>query len=136
MRSVPLLIAGGLLASCAMAPAPPMRTAQGMQELNQLLAGKVPLGPANCVPPLRMSDMHVIDEDTIAFRDGRSRVFVVTTTGCSNLRPDGRYTLVTTQYGGLGLCHGDIAQVQDLSAGMVVGSCAINGVTQFGVPGR
>lgn len=136
MRSIPLLIAAGLLASCAAAPPAPVRTAEGMRQLDDLLAGKVPLAPANCVPPLRMSDMRVIDENTIAFRDGRSRAYVAHTTGCSNLRPNGSYALVTTQTGGFGLCRGDSAQVRDLAAGLIVGACAITDVTVFGVPGR
>ena len=43
--------------------------------------------------------------------------------GCSHLG-QGNYALVTRQSGS-GLCHGDIAEVADVSNGITVGSCVI-----------
>jgi hypothetical protein len=136
MRNILLLTAAAAMASCTTAPQPTTRSAEGQQQFNMLLAGKVAQPQVSCVPPLRMNDMKIIDEDTIAFRDGPAHVYVATTSGCSNLRPNGSYALVTKQYGGFGLCRGDISQVRDLASGMVVGSCSITSVTPFVIPGR
>lgn len=132
MRTMPLLIAGAVVASCSTAPPVPTRTAQGQQEIQRLLAGKVAGTPVSCLPSYNANDMRVIDENTIAFRvGGGSRVFVGRTSGCSNLRPGGPYALLTRQYGGTGLCRGDIAQVFDPLSHMTVGSCVIQDFTPY-----
>ena len=138
MRSLSLLIAGALVASCTAAPPPqPMRTAKSEQQLQQLLAGKVAQPAVSCLPSYNANDMRVIDESTIAFRvGGGSRVFVARTSGCSNLRPNGPYALLTKGFGGSGMCRGDIAQVIDTLSRMTVGSCVIEGFTPYVMPGR
>jgi hypothetical protein len=123
MRGIPLLLIGAALASCTTAPPQPMRTAQGQQQFEMLLAGKVAGTPVSCVPSYRANDMIRIDEQTIAFRDGSSRVYVAHMRGaCSNLT-SGNYALVTKSFGS-GLCSGDIARVVDTSNHITVGSCA------------
>ena len=76
MRVISLLLAGGLLASCTTAPQPTRRAADKQAELQQLLVGKVAQRPISCLPHYQSGDMRVIDEDTIAFRDGARRTFV------------------------------------------------------------
>jgi len=74
--------------------------------------------------------MRVIDEKTIAFRDGPARTVVAHTTGCNNL--DGpSYALVTHLVGTADLCTGDIARVVDTATGSVVGSCSFSDFTPF-----
>jgi hypothetical protein len=76
--------------------------------------------------------MVIIDENTIAFRTGGgNRVYVAHTNGCTNLRPGGPYALLTRQYGGPGLCSGDIAQVIDPLNRMTVGSCVFSNFTPY-----
>jgi hypothetical protein len=124
MRVISLLLAGGLLASCTTAPEPVARRADKQAELAQLLAGKVAQRPISCLPHYRSSDMRVIDDNTIAFRDGSSRTYVAHMNGgCSNLA-GGNYALVTHQFGSPDLCRGDIARVVDVLNGMTVGSCS------------
>ena len=66
--------------------------------------------------------MVVIDEHTIAFRDGSRRVYVNQMQGgCSGL--GGANTLVTKTYGNAELCRCDIGQVVDLQNHFTVGSC-------------
>lgn len=122
MRGIALLLAGAALASCAAAPQPG-RSAKAESRFQELLAGKV-AGPAmSCLPSYRTSDMVVIDDQTVAFRDGSRRVWLADLRqGCSNLG-SGFYALVTRQFGGGGLCSGDIAHVTDLTSGFTVGSC-------------
>ena len=131
MRSISLLIAGSILASCTAAPPAPLRTAQSQERYQQLLAGKMAQAPVSCLPSRSANDMTVIDEDTIAFRVGTGRVYVAHTSGCSNLRPNGPYALLTRQFGGSGLCRGDIAQVIDPLNNTTVGSCVFSDFTPY-----
>lgn len=137
MRSISLLIAGTILASCTTAPPEPTRTAKGEQEYQRLLTGKVAQAPVNCLPSYNANDMIIIDDNTVAFRVGTTRVYVAHMQGgCTNLSPGGPYALLTKQYGGSGLCHGDIAQVFDPLNHMTVGSCAFGEFTPYITPGR
>jgi hypothetical protein len=124
MRVISLLLAGGLLASCTTAPEPTARAANKQAELAQLLAGKVALRAQSCLPHYQSGDMRVIDENTVAFRDGARRTFVAHLNGgCSNLGSGGT-ALVTHQFGSGDLCRGDIARVVDTLNGFTVGSCS------------
>jgi len=131
MRVISLLLAGGLLASCTTAPQPTARAADKQAELAQLLAGKVAQRPISCLPHYQAGDMRVIDEDTIAFRDGAARTFVARMNGgCSNLGSGGT-ALVTHQFGTADLCRGDIARVVDTLNGVTVGSCSFGDFTPY-----
>ena len=131
MRVISLLLAGGLLASCTTAPQPTARAADKQVELAQLLAGKVAQRPISCLPHYQAGDMRVIDEDTIAFRDGAARTFVARMNGgCSNLGSGGT-ALVTHQFGTADLCRGDIARVVDTLNGVTVGSCSFGDFTPY-----
>jgi len=135
MRVMSLLLAGGLLASCTTAPQPTARAADKQAEFAQLLAGKVAQRPIACLPHYQSNDMRVIDEDTIAFRDGARRTFVTHMNGgCSNLG-NTSYALVTKLYGTASLCSGDIARVVDTLNGMTVGSCSFGEFTPYVRPG-
>ena len=123
MRSIPLLLIGAAIVGCTTTAAQqPIRTAKAQQRYEQLLAGKVAGPPVSCLPTYHQDDMVVIDEQTVAFRQGSNRVYVNHMQGgCSNL--GGSYALVTKQFGSAQLCRGDIAQVVDLTNHFTVGSC-------------
>lgn len=130
MRGIALLLIGATLASCAVAPQPG-RSAKAENRFQQLLAGKVAGEAVSCLPSYRANDMVVIDDQTIAFREGSSRVWVANLThSCSNLG-SGHYALVTKRSGGTGLCRGDIGQVADLTTGITVGSCVFGDFTPY-----
>jgi hypothetical protein len=137
MRGFLLLTAGALLASCTTAPPEPqMRTAKAEQRYQTLLAGKVAQAPISCLPPYNANDMEVIDEHTIAFKVGTGRVYVAHMQGgCNMLSNAGPYALVTRQFGGSGLCHGDIGEVVDTLNHFTVGSCVFGDFTPY-VRGR
>lgn len=127
MRTViPLALAAAALASCA--PTPPgqaaIAQAQAQARLGRLLAGKVAGPPQSCLASYRQNDMVVIDDYTIAYRDGANRVYVNHPPGGCNLLGAGNYTLVTRTTGSE-LCRGDIGQVVDLMNHATVGSCAM-----------
>ena len=124
MRRIALLLLATVIASCTTVPPSPTRVAQSRAELQSLIAGKVAQPAISCLPSYNANDMVVIDENTIAFRSGASRVYIAHMNGpCSNLGGAG-YALLTRQSGGTGLCSGEIAQVIDTSARIPVGSCS------------
>ena len=123
MRNIVLAaVSTALLAACATAPPQP-RTAAAERHLQQLLAGKAPGAPQTCLPFRTSSDMVIIDDSTVLFRDGGRRVWRTEMRGHCSALGSGHYTLVTRSFGGQGPCGGDIAQLVDLSSGMMVGSC-------------
>lgn len=135
MRVISLLLAGGVLVSCTTAPEPTRRSADKQAELAQLLAGKVAQRPISCLPHYRADDMRVIDENTIAFRDGASRTYVTRMNGACNNLGGPSYALVTNKYGTADTCSGDIARVVDTLNGMTVGSCSFGEFTPYVRPG-
>jgi hypothetical protein len=136
MRVISALMAGAVLASCTTAPPAPTRTAQKQQEFQQLLNGKVAQRSISCLPHYRSGDMRVIDDSTIAFRDGGNRVYVAHMQGGCNNLGFGNYALVTRQFGSADLCRGDIAHVVDTLNGMTVGSCVFGDFVPYVRPGR
>ena len=129
MRFVSFLIAGAALASCSTVE--PQRTAEREQHLQRLTAGKVAAAPTSCVPATMARDMSVIDGRTLAFRSGSRTTHIVhLTQGCSAVTSPG-YTLLTRQFGGSGLCRGEIARVVDLTSASTVGSCGIAEIIPF-----
>jgi len=138
MRSVIPILMAAAIAGCA--PPPPAQVAaanaRSQARLAQLLAGKVAGAPQSCLPPYRNNNMIVIDDSTIAFRDGPTRVWVMRTRSPCNLLSAGPYALVTRPVGGMGLCRGDIGQVADTLSHTTVGSCVMGDFVPYTVPGR
>ena len=134
MRSISLLLIGAFIVGCTTGAAEqPIRTADKQRQYDQLLAGKVAGAPVSCLPTFRQDDMVVIDDSTVAFRQGSSRTYVNHMQGgCSNL--GGGYALVTRSFGGSQLCRGDIAQVVDLANRMTVGSCVFGDFIPYARP--
>ena len=135
MRGISLLLIGLALTSCAAVSPGPERSAAKQRQLDELLAGKVPAPPQSCLPSYRSNDMVVIDEHTIAFRDGSNRTYVTNMRGgCNGL--GGTNTLVTRTYGTAELCRGDIGQVVDLMNHFTVGSCVFGDFIPYTRPRR
>lgn len=140
MRRLPLMLfAAAALAGCAadMGP-PPQRTAKQEDTLRRALAGKVAERPVSCLPTYRQSNMEVVDDYTILFHDGSSRVYLQSPAGGCHPLGSGSYTLVTNIHNPSGtLCSGDISRVVDLSGSrMTVGSCAMSDFVPYVTPGR
>lgn len=135
MRLISVLMAGAVLASCTTGPPQPTRSAEGQREFQQLLNGKVAQRPISCLPHYNSGDMRVIDDETIAFRSGSSRVYVAHMVGGCNNLSSGHNALVTHQYGSAELCRGDIARVVDTMNGITVGSCSFGDFVPYVKPG-
>ncbi len=134
MRSMILSVAAAALVGCAAQPVAPMRTAQAQQRLDQLIVGKVAGAPLSCLSSHRAKDMIIIDDETIAFRQGSGQTYVNHLQGGGCPLAGGFNTLVTRSSGGLGLCRGEIAQVADLQSGFTVGSCVLGDFIPYGRP--
>jgi hypothetical protein len=134
MRRISLLLIGGALVACTTTAAEPLaRSVKAQKEYDQLVAGKVAGAPVSCLASYNQNDMVVIDERTIAFRQGRSRVYVNHMQGgCTNL--GGPYALVTKTFGTAQLCRGDIGQVVDLTNHFTVGSCVFGDFVPYSKP--
>lgn len=124
MRGFALVIGLGTLAACSTGPVQATRTPQGQRQFEQLVAGKVPGPPVNCLQSYDMNDMVVIDESTVAYRLGGSRVYINHLQGvCNGL---GRNAImVTRSLGPTGTCAGDIVQMVDQGSRMTTGGCAM-----------
>ena len=112
------------------------RSPEAQQLLASYLDGKA-AGPAQtCLPSYRANDQIVVDENTILYRDGSSRVWRTEMNGpCNGLgRPS--TAIVTRSFGSTGLCRGEIAKIVDTSTGMTVGSCSFGDFVLYTGPRR
>lgn len=135
MRSLLLIGSLATLAACS-TPQPQPRSAKAEEHLQKMLAGKSAGEPVTCLRSSDARDMVIIDDHTILFREGRRRVWRNDVAGrCSGLG-SGSYALVTRQFGGMGLCRGDIAHVMDTSSGMFVGSCSLGDFVPYTTASR
>ena len=136
MRTLILLGLAASVVACSTAPpVPEQRSARAQERLTKELAGRTPGQAVSCLPTYRSNDMIAIDDSTLLFRDGTTRIWRndVQGGGC-NLLGAGGYTLVTKTSGGIGLCRGDIGQVMDLRSGTTVGSCVMGDFTPYTRP--
>lgn len=134
MRNLAPLLITAALAGCMAAPPPPGPTPRAQERLSELLTGKVAGPPVSCLPSYKANDMVVVDDNTLAFKDSTSRVYVNHPQGgCSSLSAG--HTALVTRTPGSGLCRGDIAQVVDTLNGITVGSCVINDFIPYTRPG-
>ena len=132
MRGISLLLLGATLASCtATAAEPPARSARAQQQYMSLVAGKTPRPELSCLPSYNANDMTVIDGRTLAFRRGTGTVYMVHLTPGCEMAGSGGYALVSRQFGGTGMCRGDVQQVADLTNRINVGSCTISAIIPY-----
>ena len=115
-------IFAGLAASCASTPVQESRSPKAERELADALTGRAAGQPVRCIPNYRTSEMHVIDDWTILFREGRTVYVQKPPSGCRGLGIGG-YTLVTRPFGVNQVCEGDINQLVDLRTGFNGGAC-------------
>jgi hypothetical protein len=111
-----------LVGSCATAPDQITHSPKAQKELNEALAGRVPGKPMDCLPNYRSTQMQIIDESTILFKDGRTVYVQNPRGGCPGLGPGG-YTLVTREFSNNQMCQGDINKMVDLNARVSGGAC-------------
>ena len=131
MRSIPLLCLAATLGACAASPQPTMISPAAQLKLDSLVAGRVAGQSLSCVPRQVSNDMSIIDGRSVGFGSGRSTAYLMQLSEGCELLAGGRYAMVTRQYGGSGLCSGDIVQVSDIMNRMTVGSCTIGPIIPY-----
>jgi hypothetical protein len=135
MRALSVLPLAAVLACCTNAAPPGWYEARNQQELARLLAGKTAGAPISCLPSYNSNDMQVIDGRNVAFKLGSRRVYMMHLSPGCELLGGANYALFTQQFGGLGMCQGDIARVLDTSMRTTVGSCGIERIIPYSAPG-
>lgn len=135
MRNVTPLLLAAVLVGCSLAPPPPAPNYEGQRHLAQWLNGLVRSGPPqDCLASFHQKEMTIVDNSTIAFKDGPGRVWIQKTKSpCSPLAGPGPYALLTRSTTS-SLCSGDIAQVVETTSGMDVGSCVMGEFTPYSRP--
>jgi hypothetical protein len=127
------LSGAALLAGCSTAPAQITRTAEAQQELDKALAGRVAGPPVDCLPHYRTTDMQIIDDWTILFKDGRTVYVQNPRGGCPGIDNHGNI-LVTRLRGTTQLCNGDINHLVDPVSGIGGGACVFSQFVPYTKP--
>jgi hypothetical protein len=123
-----------LTTSCAPNPVYEQRAAaREAAELSRELAGRVAEAAQRCLPSFRTTNLSVISDEVLLYRDGRTIWVQRPRGGCSGLGSGGN-TLVTRQYGTSEMCDGDFNQVVDLRTGMLAGSCVFGPFVPYTKP--
>ena len=130
-----MIAVGGaaLLASCSTAPVQETRSPKAERQLAAALAGRTAQPPVRCLPSYRTTQMEVVDDWTILYKDGRTTYVQNPRGGCRGLGIGG-YTMVTRQFGTNQICDGDFSQLVDLRTSMNGGSCVFGPFTPYTKP--
>jgi hypothetical protein len=123
-----------MLASCSTAAIEETRSPEAQRELSKALAGRTPGKPVNCIGNFRTSNMQVIDDWTILFREGRVVYVQNPQGGCQGIS-SGSNTLVSRLHGTNQLCSGDINHLVDLHTGIGGGACVFTAFVPYTKPG-
>ena len=132
----PLILAltgSALLMSCSTGRADYTRSPEAQRRLDESLAGRAAGKPVNCIPNYRATDMQIIDDWTILFKEG-STVYVQNPQGgCHGI---GNHTniLVTRPVGTNRLCSGDINHLIDPVSGIGGGACVFGPFVPYTKP--
>jgi len=97
-------------------------SARATQKLDRALAGRTAGQPVSCISNMRGSDMQIVDDYTILFKEGGTVFVQKPRGGCAGIG-NGNYTLVTRLNGSSRLCNGQIGEVVDRVSGFGFGSC-------------
>ena len=124
-RGVLTVGAALVLASCTAGSHQYQRSSEAQQDLDKALAGRVAGKPLNCIPNYRATDMQIIDDYTIIFKDGRTVYLQTPEYGCPGIANHSNI-LVNRPMGTSQLCSGDINHLIDPSTGMSGGSCVFS----------
>lgn len=99
--------------------------AKSAEKLAKALAGRTAGAPVDCIGNSRGSDMQVIDDYTILFREHGTVYVQRPHGGCYGLG-NGNYTLVTRINATSRLCSGQIGELVDRVSGYGFGSCVFS----------
>jgi hypothetical protein len=92
------------------------------KKIGKALAGRTAGQPLNCIGNIRGTDMTIVDDYTLLFKEGGTVYVQKPRGGCYGLG-NGTYTLVTRLNGSNRLCSGQIGEIVDRVSGYGFGSC-------------
>lgn len=121
-RRAIVLAAVAAVAGCNTTPTAPERSAADQQELSRALQGRVAGAAVRCLPYFGSTDVQVIDDWTILFRQGGTIYVQTPQGGCPGIGSH-RNTMVSRVWGNGQVCSGDIQHLVDLSTGIGGGAC-------------
>jgi hypothetical protein len=108
-------------------------SAKSAEKLGKALAGRTAGAPVSCIGNMRGSDMQVIDDYTILFKEGGTVYVQKPRGGCYGIG-NGNYTLVTRIAGSNRLCSGQIGEIVDRVSGYGFGSCVFGDFVPYRKP--
>lgn len=115
-----------LLAASTGAPARSDTPApEAAAKLAKALAGRTPGAPVGCINNFRDTDMTIIDDQTILFKEAGTVYLQRPQSRCDGLDRS-HYTLVTRLHGSNRLCSGQIGDIVDPVSGAFTGSCVFS----------
>lgn len=133
IKTSAFLALGAVVAACSTAQAPAGRSPAAQKELDEALAGRVAGAPVDCLPSYRTSDMRIIDDWTILFKDGGTIYLQTPKGGCPGLASH-HNILVTRLRGTTQICRGDINHLVDPVSGIGGGACVFSEFVPYTKP--
>ena len=135
LRIVVIAAAPALLVlGCATMTGQEPRNPRAQAALATALQGRTPGQPVDCITNFRTTQMQIIDDWTILFREGSTIYVQKPQGGCRGIT-SGANTLVTRPFGVNQLCRGDINQLVNLSSGVQAGACVFSDFVPYRRPG-
>lgn len=125
-----LLAVGFVAASCVSSPSEPQQSAADLKQLDRALEGRVAGEPVRCLPPFGSTDVQVIDDWTILFRQGGVVYVQKPAGGCSGIGSH-RNVMVSRVWGNGQVCSGDIQHLVDPSTGIGGGACVFGSFVPY-----
>lgn len=105
-------------------------SAKSADKLARALAGRTAGPPVSCIGNSRGSEMTVVDDYTILFKEGGTVYVQKPRGGCQGIG-NGFYSLVTRINGSSRLCSGQIGEVVDRTTGFGYGSCVFDNFVPY-----
>jgi hypothetical protein len=128
LRHLGLALAGGAVLITASSIAfgqQETQNSKATEQLSKALAGRTAGVPVSCIGNRRNTDMQVIDDRTILFRESGTVYLQKPRSACYGLGT-GSITMVTRINASSRLCSGQIAELVDRVSGFPYGSCVFS----------
>ena len=124
--------AAAALGSCA-TPTEEARSPKAAKQLAEALEGRVAGEPVDCIRNYRTTNIEVIDDWTILFREGQTVYVQNPAGGCRGIGNQSK-TLITRAFGVSRTCRGDINRLISVHSRMPAGSCIFTAFVPYTKP--
>lgn len=127
-----LMSAAVAMGSCA-TPTEEARSPKAAKQLAEALDGRVAGEPVDCIRNYRTTNIEIIDDWTILFREGRTVYVQNPAGGCPGIGNRSK-TLITRAFGVTRTCRGDINRLVNVHSRMPAGSCIFTAFVPYTKP--